>query len=115
LQKKVNTSTVRGKPHFIVLCFIILRKVFKFKAQQTIPLKHFPSVIRMLSAGTGSGKVHGHSPLNFLAALITKGCLTGPALQVVVVTVFFKTLLMTAGTQLCSQLTLWVGFSVLFH
>lgn len=35
--------------------------------------------------------MHSHCPLNYLAALVTKGCFTVPTLQVVVV-VDFKTL-----------------------
>ena len=43
----------------------------------------------------------GHCALNFLSTLITKGCFTGPAFEMIVVTVFFEALLMAAGTQFC--------------
>ena len=51
--------------------------------------------------------MHSDCPLNYLAALVTKGCFTVPTLQVVVV-VDFKTLLMATGTKSCALFRLWV-------
>ena len=62
-------------------------------------------VIRMLYTRARSYEVHGHCTLNFLATLITKGCLTALAFQMVVVTVFFGTPPMAARAGLCSHLS----------
>lgn len=68
----------------------------------------------MLRTCACSSKMDGYCSLNFLTALITKWCFTSPASQMVVVIVFFETLLMTSWAHLCANRSLWVGLAVPF-
>ena len=89
---------------------------FFFVKIQPCPVSYtaYALVIWMLRTCACSSKMDGYCSLNFLTALITKWCFTSPASQMVVVIVFFETLLMTSWANLCANRSLWVGLAVPF-
>lgn len=110
---------------FLILCKPRLHNTFiimnYFISTLTKLGLHFSSlnecslIIWMLCAWTSCCKVQSHCSLYFLSTLITKICFASPAFEMVIVVVFFKTLLMTAGTQFSPKLFLGVCFQVTFY